>query len=128
MKALTCLCISFLFIFINDSSVVIEESIKSVKIECKAPEKLKAVEITSNSALLDWKGPLRNFYEVEWGENGFERGEGTQSNTNTRKLSLNGLSPDTPYDYYVRGNCGGTEFTEWVGPYTFVTDRDIKAQ
>lgn len=93
--------------------------------QCQEPEKLKAVEITSTSALLDWGGPLRDYYEVEWGSNGFKKGTGTQSNSNTRKLRIEGLTADTPYDYYVRANCGGTDFTEWVGPYTFVTDKAI---
>ena len=108
-------------LFVSDSATILIE--KRIEEKCEAPMKLKAVEITSNSALLDWKGPLREYYQIEWGSNGFKRGEGTESNSNIRKLQIDGLAPDTPYDYYVRGNCGGTEFTEWTGPYTFVTGK-----
>jgi len=127
MKALMYICMPILLL-VNSGSSEMKDSFSNTLTKCEAPEKLKAVEITSNSALLDWKGPLRDYYEVEWGANGFKRGTGTKSNSNTRSLPIKGLSADTPYDYYVRANCGGTEFTEWVGPYTFVTDKAIKAQ
>jgi len=127
-KALIYICIPFIISFSGDSGITSKDNLLDIPKQCEAPEKLKAVEITSTSALLDWKGPLRDYYEVEWGNNGFKQGTGTKSNSNTRSLPINGLSPDKPYDYYVRANCGGTEFTEWVGPYTFVTDKALKTQ
>ena len=44
------------------------------------------------------------------------------ANSNENELLVEGLSSDTAYDFYVRGNCGGSEFSEWTGPHSFVTD------
>jgi len=38
----------------------------------------------------------------------------------TSPVRLTGLTPSTPYTYYVRANCGGTQST-WIGPYNFTT-------
>lgn len=54
-----------------------------------------------------------DFYEIEYGPNGFSRGGGTTiTSTNYQQLTLtNGT-----YDFYVRGNCGGAVWSNWYGP------------
>lgn len=91
--------------------------------ECSAPDNdLRAENITASSAVLRWFGISRDFYQVEYGLNGFSQGNGTMSNANENELLVEGLSSDTAYDFYVRGNCGGSEFSDWTGPHSFVTD------
>jgi len=89
---------------------------------CAENDGLSAESITNNSARLRWFGPSRDFYEVEYGLNGFSQGSGTTVNSNDNDLLVTGLSADTAYDFYVRGNCGGSDFSDWAGPHSFVTD------
>ena len=35
-------------------------------------------------------------------------------------VAITGLTPSTPYTYYVRQNCGINQST-WIGPYNFTT-------
>src|SRR5690606_37417709 len=44
--------------------------------------------------------------------------------TTTNPHLLSGLSPVTPYDFYVRANCGGGDESLWIGPHTFQTAAD----
>lgn len=97
-------------------------STEDPKNQCEQPTEQYVTGITTTSARLVWRGPTRDFFQVEYGPNGFTQGTGTTENSNENDLSVNGLSPDTPYDFYVRGNCGGSEFSDWAGPYSFVTD------
>lgn len=54
-----------------------------------------------------------DFYEIEYGSNGFSKGSGTTATINgSTTLSLS----NGAYDFYARGNCGGSEWSEWYGP------------
>jgi subtilisin-like proprotein convertase family protein len=35
--------------------------------------------------------------------------------------NITGLTPFTTYSLYVRSDCGGSDFSTWVGPYVFTT-------
>ena len=41
-------------------------------------------------------------------------------NGTTSPVRVSGLTPSTPYTYYVRANCGANQST-WIGPYNFTT-------
>jgi hypothetical protein len=130
MKKLFYLCIPFLMHF-NNTPIVENANVKtpqSQENQCDSPRILKVLEIDSDKALLDWKGPIRDYYQVEYGENGFTKGKGTVSSSNISELFVEGLAPNTAYDFYVRGNCGGQQFSKWVGPYTFVTDKQMNSE
>lgn len=51
------------------------------------------------------------FFEVEYGANGFTRGNGT-TKTISGNTDITGLTDGT-YDFYIRGNCGGTAWSDW---------------
>lgn len=54
------------------------------------------------------------FYEIEYGPNGFAKGTGTIQ-TISGSTSISSLTDGT-YDFYARGNCGGTQWSDWTGP------------
>jgi hypothetical protein len=61
------------------------------------------------------------FYEIQYGTNGFSLGSGTIA-TVAAGHTVNGLANGT-YDVYLRGNCGGSDWSEWFGPVsTLITD------
>jgi len=57
---------------------------------------------------------VHGFYEIEYGVNGFNVGSGIKT-TVSGTSQINNLTDGT-YDIYVRGNCGGTQWSDWSGP------------
>ena len=90
---------------------------------CPAPSGLSATSITSSSANLSWtENGLATEWDIEYGAQGFTQGTGTTiSATTDNPYSLSGLSPNTSYDYYVRSDCGGSDYSTWAGPFEFTT-------
>lgn len=130
MKKLFYLCIPFL-IHYNNTPIkenVLDKAPQSIENQCDSPRILKVLEIDADDALLDWKGPIRDYYQVEYGENGFTKGKGTVVNSNISELFIENLTANTAYDFYVRGSCGGQQFSKWVGPYTFVTNKKLTSE
>ena len=91
-------------------------------VTCFAPTALKAEKDSSNKVTLSWTRatlePATTNYQVAYGEEGFADGlaadqiaaaaQGTLTVTGKDTAFFNGtqLQPATPYDFYVRGNCG----------------------
>ena len=52
---------------------------------------------------------------------GYIQGSGTLvSGVTTNPYTLNGLTPNTQYDYYVQADCTSST-SYWTGPFSFVT-------
>jgi len=87
---------------------------------CDTPVSLTAQATSTQSAVLGWTQSGANIYRVEYGEAGFNVGSGTQTSTTELALTINGLSAETLYQYYVLADCG--EFQSMLaGPVTFET-------
>ncbi|RXR23435.1 fibronectin type III domain-containing protein [Flavobacterium stagni] len=85
---------------------------------CLVPTNLSATSITQTSALLGWNGTAPQ-YEVEVvPATGIPTGLGIIVTTNS--YSAQGLTPATPYVYYVRALCSQSN-SAWVGPFNFTT-------
>jgi len=90
--------------------------------ECAPPKNLAAKQITNFSADLWWTpGGSETSWEIEWGQKGFQQGSGTLITTFQNPYILNGLSPGTEYDFYIRGICPPYFTSQWTGPATFET-------
>lgn len=93
---------------------------------CIAPYDLNAYWNATNY-LLNWSasagtgGTLPGYYQVEYGITGFTKGTGTVSNASSNYFSGNFTQGQT-YDYYVRSNCGGSDFSSWTGPASFYVE------
>ncbi len=89
---------------------------------CSQPTTLTASNVASNSADLSWSS-TGSLFDIEWGTQGFVQGTGTIINGITLpSYSLNTLTPNTSYSYYVRQNCGATDgLSLWSGPFNFKT-------
>lgn len=88
---------------------------------CPKPQNLSAT-MTSNSATLSWTSGGANNWQIEYGAPGFNLGSGTLVNVSTNPFTINGLTPNTTYDFYVRDSCGSTDLSAWFGPLTDTTD------
>nr|NQU92741.1 T9SS type A sorting domain-containing protein [Bacteroidota bacterium] len=90
--------------------------------DCLHPTNLAAVNIGSFSADLTWlPGGFENQWVVEYGPTGFLQGTGTSVLVGGLPFLLNGLTPATTYDFYVKADCGGGNTSIWAGPCTFTT-------
>ncbi|QTY27994.1 fibronectin type III domain-containing protein [Flavobacterium sp. CS20] len=96
--------------------------------ECPAPSGLTAENITSSTADLTWTaGNSETEWEVLWGLEGFDpTNEGTVVNDNdgTLGISLQSLSPNTSYDFYVTAVCASGN-SDQAGPASFTTPCDV---
>jgi hypothetical protein len=89
---------------------------------CPAPGQLSVVTTTTTSADLSWNlgcSSASNF-DFEYGPSGFAQGTGTLvSNVAATVTSgvgtytLTGLTPNTPYSFYYRANCGNADLSPW---------------
>ena len=92
---------------------------------CPNPTNFEISTITDQSAVLSWtsNGSETN-WEVEYGETGFTQGNGTLVSATVNPFTLNGLTPVTNYDIYLRANCGitpGNDDSNWLGPIAIET-------
>lgn len=89
--------------------------------QCLDPSILGVTAITPTSASLNWvNNGTATAWEVEViPAAATPTGVGITAPTNP--FVITGLTPGTAYKYYVRANCGSGNFSQWVGPFNFIT-------
>lgn len=93
--------------------------------ECRTPSAFVVENITSNSATLTWADNNVihvQLFNIEYGERGFTLGNGTRVSSGESSKSITNLSSGIEYDFYVRANCGGSNYSNWAGPHSFITN------
>lgn len=89
---------------------------------CSEPSDLNVSDIQLTSAILNWtENGTATTWNIEWGLSGFTLGTGNPEVVSSKPYLLDGLLPNTFYDYYVQSDCGGTGTSVWSGPFTFET-------
>jgi len=86
---------------------------------CAKPTLLNAVSVASTTASIAWTSTASS-WEIAYGEAGFDIATATPIATTTNPHTLNGLTPGTTYDVYVRTVCTG-ENSVWTNKITFTT-------
>jgi len=76
--------------------------------------------ITTSGISVGWTQVNASSVTIEYGQSGFTLGSGIQA-TSAEVFSLNSLEPSTPYDYYLRANCGNGGTSIFAGSFTFTT-------
>ena len=89
--------------------------------ECDVPASVLAYNIGNNSATVSWVPGNASSWEIEYGQTGFAHGNGTTATTSNHLYTLTGLSPQTSYDVYVRGDCGNSIISDWSPVTQFTT-------
>ena len=89
---------------------------------CPDPSDQTESSITNNSASLGWtENGTATSWDIELGAAGFSpTGTPTQSGV-TNPYTYGSLTANTSYDWYVRADCGGGDYSNWVGASTFTT-------
>ncbi|WP_428742291.1 fibronectin type III domain-containing protein [Tenacibaculum sp.] len=91
---------------------------------CPKPLGLEIISdyTTSTSVICKWADyDNTQLFNIEYGARGFSIGDGTRISTGDKSKEITGLTGNTEYDFYVRSNCGGENYSEWAGPHSFIT-------
>lgn len=87
--------------------------------ECNIPINLSVSEITEASAVLNWENNNDNLaVNIEYGLTGFAPGDGTVISVSQNSVSIDGLSSDTTYDFYIQATCSANNEQSEVGTFT----------
>ncbi len=111
----------------NNGGTNNDVSIDDVSIDnapsCPKPQDIKVVGFTNNTATIGWTaGGTATNWNIEYGTPGFTVGTGTYVVATSNPFTVTGLTPNTPYEFYVRDSCGLADVSEWVGSDSAITD------
>lgn len=89
---------------------------------CTVPSDGLVTNVTETEATVNWnQNGFTQDWQLEYGPQGFANGSGTLiTGAQSNPWLLQGLTPDTDYDVYVRNNCVLNE-SDWFGPLSFTT-------
>jgi len=101
------------YVYLDD---VVSEAIPA----CPAPSAQTESNMTATTVDLSWQeNGTASSWDIELGTTGFSpTGTPTQSSV-TNPYTYGGLTANTTYDWYVRADCSGGSYSNWVGPHTF---------
>jgi hypothetical protein len=117
------------FVFTSDSSISASGFAASVTCAppptCPAPTDLSITQIFGEGAVFNWNANAgETEWEVEVQPAGVPQGTSPAAFTatsTTNPAGIDGLTPGTAYDAYVRAVCDPTDQSTWSGPETFTT-------
>lgn len=93
---------------------------------CPQVSDLTAITVGPFDADISWiEQGTASDYIVEWGTPGFTPGTGSELGTDnvsgSTSHTVNGLTPSTDYEVYIRTDCGVDGLSFWTGPLAFST-------
>ena len=87
--------------------------------QCPPVTQLEYFNYTGNSVELNWQeNGSGAVWEIEYGLQGFSQGSGIIITTLNHPFYVQGIIPNTIYDFYIRSDCGANTTSTWVGPLT----------
>lgn len=91
---------------------------------CSEPYNLSTSYINFDY-MLNWnENSGDNYYELEVGPSGFTQGSGVMHTVNESFFREGVFTQGITYDFYVRANCGGSDWSTWAGPSSFVAEHN----
>lgn len=85
----------------------------------------KPTGLSASSGYLSWTSQGADYYEVEYGTTGFALGTGTKKTVSNYWYNGGSFAAGTTYDFYVRANCGGSDFSPWSDAKSFYNDNNV---
>ena len=106
--------------------VVLDDVVVQEAPSCPDPSAQTESNITSSSADLSWtENGSATTWEIMIDTAGFDTTGYAHTSTTNNPYNATGLSSNTSYDWYVRADCGGGSYSNWVGASTFTTECGI---
>ncbi len=112
--------IAFLNQYANSTSsysyIYLDDVVVDYRPACMPVSNIRRTAVGTSMLTLQWDacGTAPIEYEVEYGEEGFTQGTGITRTTNTNSITITGLATESPYDVYIRTNCGADGYSNWV--------------
>ena len=101
---------------------------------CFAPNSLTSSNLAVSTASIGWSAPgtaPSNGYEYYYSTSSSAPTSGTTASgsvgAGVLTASLSGLSANTTYYYWVRGYCGGSDYSDWTSSANFTTACQLTA-
>jgi gliding motility-associated-like protein len=94
------------------------------EVTCELPVGIIPDNPGDTSVNISWQNPggaTQWELEVQEAFTGIPTSQGEYSPTTNTGFNVEGLTPGTYYEYYVRAACGNGVFSPWAGPYRFYT-------
>ncbi len=120
------------FVFTSDGSVIGSgwaATVNCITITCSEPSDLTYTNLSGGSIDLSWTANgSESQWEIEYGIKDFIKGTGNKLLTTTNPVTINTLTAETEYDFYLTAICGAspTEDDSFaVGPFTVETPCNI---
>ena len=89
---------------------------------CPQPLNITMIDATNTTAALQWNnGGSETQWEIEYGVQGFIQGTGATTIVNSNPGTINGLTPNTFYEAYVRAICSPGDSSIYTGIVSFNT-------
>ena len=98
------------------------DNVEIHEVTCIAPSNITMLNASPFSVTLSWLSGGASNYNFVYGETGFNMLDSTFVATTDTFCNLTNLSSATYYDFYIQDSCGVGDLSEWVGPFTFVTE------
>ena len=87
---------------------------------CAAPLDIIFNSIDESSVEFTWNPNSASAWNYEYGNAGFSLGSGNLINGSTSAtIDIEGLTPNTYYDFYVQSDCSDDGESFWIGPISF---------
>jgi hypothetical protein len=91
-------------------------------ITCPQPTTLTVVDALTDQATISWTVVgTETAWQVEYGFAGFTQGTGTTAIVTSNPTTILNLTPNSFYQFYVRGICSPGDSSLWSGPISFNT-------
>ena len=88
---------------------------------CPRPVNVRDIALGMTSATIGWDGPATAQYRVVYRQTGADPSTNTYVTTNTNRLVISGLDPETNYSVWVQKICG-TDSSLFSDRFDFLTD------
>lgn len=88
---------------------------------CPRPNPFTLSGVTSTTATFAFTSSGTSPWQIEYGPTGFSPGAGNIQNVSSNPATINGLTPQTSYDFYIRDTCGAQGVSLWTGPLNVTT-------
>ena len=104
---------------VDMSSIIDLDDIRiGASADCDVPTNFNITYEDDNNLTLTWTGGNAPSYIIEYGETGFAHGNGTVVTANNNTYTFSGLTTGTTYDFYIQGDCGGENISDWSNVFT----------
>ncbi|MGB0897516.1 MAG: hypothetical protein ACPGRW_09370, partial [Flavobacteriaceae bacterium] len=99
------------------------EIIVPVAPTCLVPSGLTIDAVGASTATISWTaGASETDWEIVVQADGTGAPGGSGTATSSNPYSALSLTSSTAYEVYLRADCGGGDYSDWIGPVDFTTD------